>query len=383
MKKVSNAYKEAMQKKIRERSYISVTLGVVNSDAQNTAKFSGDYTYWSSKSLPLRNDANYVEYATLEQNYMRVDGSMYFLPRVDDGLYQTKPSPLTTNDLVGKIRIDFPQEYSIKGLTLRFGRYYPTRFNIVTEAKTLSYENDSDEFTTSDVLGDTTYIEIIPISMIGGNQRLRLEKIVMGIGLTYTNNDVSTSDFEEFVNGVSNELPYQKFNVTILDSNNVYNVDDSNSFINFLETGQNITISYGITLDDDSVEWVQKATLLLSDWKSKRNQMSFSATDLISTMEDEYDKGYKIYDRTAYEEAISILQDFGLEPDEYIVDDCLRDITLHNPMPKASHKECLQLLCNATRCILFQDEYGRIIIKANFATVIDTDDMEVTTNENA
>ena len=383
MKKVSNAYKEAMQKKIRERSYISVTLGVVNSDAQNTAKFSGDYAYWSSKSLPLRNDANYVEYATLEQNYMRVDGSMYFLPRVDNGLYQTKPSPLTTNELVGKIRIDFPQEYSIKGLTLRFGRYYPTRFNIVTETKTLSYENDSDEFTTSDVLGDTTYIEIIPISMIGGNQRLRLEKIVMGIGLTYTNNDVSTSDFEEFVNGVSNELPYQKFNVTILDSNNVYNVDDSNSFINFLETGQNITISYGITLDDDSVEWVQKATLLLSDWKSKRNQMSFSATDLISTMEDEYDKGYKIYDRTAYEEAISILQDFGLEPDEYIVDDCLRDITLHNPMPKASHKECLQLLCNATRCILFQDEYGKIIIKANFANVIDPDDMEVTTNGNA
>ena len=114
MKKVSNAYKEAMQKKIRERSYISVTLGVVNSDAQNTAKFSGDYTYWSSKSLPLRNDANYVEYATLEQNYMRVDGSMYFLPRVDNGLYQTKPSPLTTNDLVGKIRIDFHKSIPLR-----------------------------------------------------------------------------------------------------------------------------------------------------------------------------------------------------------------------------------------------------------------------------
>ena len=52
-------------------------------------------------------------------------------------------------------------------------------------------------------------------------------------------------------------------------------------------------------------------------------------------------------------------------------------------MPKASHKECLQLLCNATRCILFQDEYGKIIIKANFANVIDPDDMEVTTNGNA
>lgn len=60
----------------------------------------------------------------------------------------------------------------------------------------------------------------------------------MGVGLTYKNNDVSTASFEEFVNGISAEIPYRKLSVTILDKNNVYNVDDDNSFINFLETGQ-------------------------------------------------------------------------------------------------------------------------------------------------
>lgn len=380
MKKVSDAYKEAMEKKIRDRSYISVTLGVVNSDAQNTAQFGGDYAYWSNKSLPFRNDANYVEYATLEQNYMRVDGSMYFLPKVNSGLYQLKSSPITTKDLLGRIRIDFLREFSIKGLTLKFGRYYPKKFQIVTEQKELSYDNELEEFTTSDVLGDTTYIEIIPLIMVGGQQRFRLEKVVMGVGLTYTNNDVVSSSFEEFLNGVSNEIPYQKFNLSILDNNNVYNVDDSNSFINFLETGQKITLSYGITLDDGQVEWMQKSSMLLSDWKSQRNKMSFSATDIFATMEDEYDKGNKIYDRTAYAEAVSILQDFGLEPDEYVIDDCLRDITLHNPMPKQPHRECLQLLCNATRCVFYQDEDGRVVIKANFANVIDPEDMTATSN---
>ena len=34
--------------------------------------------------------------------------------------------------------------------------------------------------------------------MVGGNKRLRVEKIVMGVGLTYRNNDVSTASFEEF-----------------------------------------------------------------------------------------------------------------------------------------------------------------------------------------
>lgn len=383
MIKASNAYKSAMQKKIRDRAYISITLGVVNGDAQNTAYFDGDYAYWGNKVLPFRNDAEYTEYATLEKNYMRVDGQMYFLPRETSGLYQLRNAPLTTQNIMETVKVAFPQEYSIKGLTIDFGKYYPTSFKIVTDEKELTYTNDKNDFSTTDVIGDTTNIQIIPISMVGGNKRLRVEKIVMGVGLTYRNNDVSTSSFEEFVNGISAEIPYRKLSVTILDKNNVYNVDDDNSFINFLETGQKMELSYGMVLADDTVEWHKKATMLLTDWNSKKNQMSFTANDVLSTLEDNYTIGNKIYDRTAYAEAISILTDAGFEPDEYFVDDCLRDVNLHNPMPEASHKECLQLLCNASRCILFVDSDGRVNIKANFANVIDPEDMQVTSNGTA
>lgn len=383
MIKASNAYKSAMQKKIRDRAYISITLGVVNGDAQNTAYFDGDYAYWGNKVLPFRNDAEYTEYATLEQNYMRVDGQMYFLPRKTSGLYQLRNAPLTTQNVMETVKVTFPQEYSIKGLTIDFGKYYPTSFKIVTDEKELTYTNDKHDFSTTDVIGNTTNIQIIPISMVEGNKRLRVEKIVMGVGLTYRNNDVSKSSFEEFVNGISVEIPYRKLSVTILDKNNVYNVDDDNSFINFLKTGQKMELSYGMVLADDTVEWHKKATMLLTDWNSKKNQMSFTANDVLSTLEDNYTIGNKIYDRTAYAEAISILTDAGFEPDEYFVDDCLRDVSLHNPMPEASHKECLQLLCNASRCILFVDSDGRVNIKANFANVIDPEDMQVTSNGTA
>lgn len=383
MIKASNAYKSAMQKKIRDRAYISITLGVVNDDAQNTAYFDGDYAYWGNKVLPFRNDAEYTEYATLEQNYMRVDGQMYFLPRETSGLYQLRNAPLTTQNVMETVKVAFPQEYSIKGLTIDFGKYYPTSFKIVTDEKELTYTNDKHDFSTTDVIGNTTNIQIIPISMVGGNKRLRVEKIVMGVGLTYRNNDVSTASFEEFVNGISAEIPYRKLSVTILDKNNIYNVDDDNSFINFLETGQKMELSYGMVLSDDTVEWHKKATMLLTDWNSKKNQMSFTANDVLSTLEDNYTIGNKIYDRTAYAEAISILTDAGFEPDEYFVDDCLRDVNLHNPMPESPHKECLQLLCNASRCILFVDSDGRVNIKANFANVIDPEDMQVTSNGTA
>lgn len=383
MIKASNAYKSAMQKKIRDRAYISITLGVVNGDAQNTAYFDGNYAYWGNKVLPFRNDAEYTEYATLEQNYMRVDGQMYFLPRETSGLYQLRNAPLTTQNIMETVKVTFPQEYSIKGLTIDFGKYYPTSFKIVTDEKELTYTNSKHDFSTTDVIGNTTNIQIIPMSMVGGNKRLRVEKIVMGVGLTYRNNDVSTASFEEFVNGISAEIPYRKLSVTILDKNNVYNVDDDNSFINFLETGQKMELSYGMVLSDETVEWHKKATMLLTDWNSKKNQMSFTANDVLSTLEDNYTIGNKIYDRTAYAEAISILKDAGFEPDEYFVDDCLRDVSLHNPMPEAPHKECLQLLCNASRCILFVDSDGRVNIKANFANVIDPADMQVTSNGTA
>ena len=49
-------------------------------------------------------------------------------------------------------------------------------------------------------------------------------------------------------------------------------------------------------------------------------------------------------------------------------------------MPKEQHKICLQLLANACRCIIKQDEYGRIVIRANFANIIDSDNVDVSTN---
>ena len=135
-----------------------------------------------------------------------------------------------------------------------------------------------------------------------------------------------------------------------------------------------------ITLDEGTVEWNQIATTYLKDWKSQKGIVSFTATDRLEQMEDEYSLANRIYDRTAYEEAESIFADARLQPDEYYIDEYLNDVPLHNPMPNGTHKECLQLLANACRCIIRQDENGVIRIMANFANVIDPTDLSVSTN---
>ena len=76
---VSSRYKEAMSKKLRDRAYISIGIGIVNQNAQENATLNSSVSYWSKGNIFNTNQSN-IEYATLEQNLFKTDGSMYFMP---------------------------------------------------------------------------------------------------------------------------------------------------------------------------------------------------------------------------------------------------------------------------------------------------------------
>ena len=375
---VSSAYKQAMNKPFRDRAYISVGIGVINQNAQESGVVNADLSYWSKGDI-FNTNQSYIEYATLEENHFKADGSMYFMPE-NDGAVQLLTNGIVAEDFGQGFRIDFPQIYAIKGITLEFGSAYPTEFTVETSEKTLTFINDSSKFVTDEVLGDTDYIVITPISMVGGKQRFRIQSVLMGVGLAYSNNQTKSAEIVESVSSISDELPSENFKFSFYDEENRFNIDDENSFVAFLETMQKIQLSFGMTLEDGSVEWHQISTTYLKDWKSQKGIVTLTSTDRLEQMEDEYSLANRIYDRTAYEEAQSIMADAGLEPDEYYLDEYLNDVPLHNPMPEGTHKECLQILANACRCIIKQDESGRIMIVANFANVLDPDDLEVSTN---
>lgn len=378
MIKVSNEWKDIMSRPVRNRAFISVGIGVINQDAQESAIADGDFAYWSRGNV-FNTSQSRVEYATLEENYLKADGKMLFMPENDEYM-QLNYNGLTTENPLGAIRIDFPNVFSIKGLTLDFGSAYPLSFTIHTKSKRLLFSNDKSRFVTNAVLGDTDYILITPINMVGGQQRFRLQSILMGVGLQYSNAQTKTFNMDEYVSSISEDLPCSNLKYTFYDEENNFDVDDDNSFIDFLDTMQKVTVSFGLEHDDGKVEWKQIATQYLKDWKSQKGIVDISATDRLSQMEDEYTLANRIYDRTAYDEAESIFTDAGLQPDEYFIDEYLRDVPLHNPMPNGTHKECLQILANACRSIIRQDENGRIQVVANFATVLDPDDLQIETN---
>lgn len=380
MKKVSNEYKKAMNQIIREQAYISVVLAEVNGIAQNDARFLTEGAYFSDTNTPF-NTNEQITYATFEENFTLADGKSKILPREGSGIMLD--NGYTSENILGSVTIQFGNTYSIKGLTINFGSGYPTKFKITTDVNSEGtvYTNDSEKFVTTDTIGDISSLTITPITMVGGNQRLRIKRIIMGVGLSYNNEVVESADLSEEISDISEDIPDTQLKVSVLDKENKYNVNNTDSFIDYLTTGQLVTVSFGVALDEDStdIEWLQTQTLYLSDWSAKNGKFTFSATNIFAQKNDKYTLGNRIYTRTAYDEAVSIFTDLGLEPDDYTIDNYLKSIKLTNPMPEDTHANCLLLLCNACRCIFFQDGDGVIHIQGNFALNLEPEDITLTT----
>lgn len=380
MIKVNSFYKAAMNKRIREQGFISVTLAEINGIAQNDSKITTGGAYWSNAKSPFEPVPITQEYATFEQNFAKADGKMLVMPR--QGEETLVDVGYCSPGIQQAVTVKFGNSYAIKGLTIDFGEGYPTSIKITTNLNSIgtTYSLNEPVFKTTDTLGEINSLTITPLTMVGGKQRLRIKQILMGVGLQYNNEVVAEAELTEQISSISEDIPDTTFSVKILDEKNEYNVNNVDSFIDYLTGGQVVTTSFGIALDEEAtqIEWIQTQTLYLTDWSSKQNEFTFTANNIFANMNGTYSAGNRIYTRTAYQEAVNIFTDMGLSPSDYNIDPYLQTVTLTNPMPEDTHANSLLLLCNATRCIFYQDNEGVIQIKANFIFNIAPEDMTVT-----
>ena len=186
MQPASNLYKSVMNRMKRPRGYMSISVGVVNNEAQSSAAFSDDYeyAYWSDFKVPFTNKSPTYKYATLEQNYFKADGSFFILPEETEAVIYSY-TPITSKNILGAIGVTLQKNYSIRGLTIDFGDAYPSKFKITSAEYEYTYEITNGYFESEDIIGETNYIIITPLEMSGVNQRLRINNILLGIGLNY------------------------------------------------------------------------------------------------------------------------------------------------------------------------------------------------------
>lgn len=373
MQKVSKAYKESMKSSLRERAYIMISFGLVNQEAQAKATVdNGSYAYYSNKDNIFGEHIDDTVYATLEEEFTKVDGSMFFLPRATEGgrYYDTG---IVSDKLVSEARCEVVISLNtiatdFKGLTINFGENYPVDFDIVgSTGQTIECRgNTKSKWSTEEVLENTTYIKLVFYKMKNPQSRLRIYSIMFGYGLVYYNDSVMSSALDSYVSPIGADVPQFDFSVTLKNYDHYFNVDNPNSAINYLETGQEMDIMYGYqTPGSDTIEWIQGNHLWCSEWESDDNTATIRCQDIFRNMDGEYVKGlYSATGKSYYALAEEILKDAGIS--EYYIDPRLKKLYSNNPIPRVKYKEALQIIANACRCILTQSRDGKVQIKSNF-----------------
>jgi hypothetical protein len=350
-----------------------ISFGLVNQEAQAKATVdNGSYAYYSNKDNIFGEHIDDTVYATLEEEFTKVDGSMFFLPRATEGgrYYDTG---IVSDKLISEARCEVIISLNtiatdFKGLTINFGENYPVDFDIVgSTGQTIEFRgNTKSKWSTEEVLENTTYIKLVFYKMKNPQSRLRIYSIMFGYGLVYYNDSVMSSALDSYVSPIGADVPQFDFSVTLKNYDHYFNVDNPNSAINYLETGQEMDIMYGYqTPGSDTIEWIQGNHLWCSEWESDDNTATIRCQDIFRNMDGEYVKGlYSAAGKSYYALAEEILKDAGIS--EYYIDPRLKKLYSNNPIPRVKYKEALQIIANACRCVLTQSRDGKVQIKSNF-----------------
>jgi hypothetical protein len=263
MQNVSQDYKKMMQLPIRNRGYISARIGIISSTAQENIEAlesKNEFAYFSNNVDAFKEELQISVYATGEENFSKVDGSMFFLP---------EPAPvnhfyndgIVTADLLGSVCVSFDGNIAdIKGLTIDFGEYYPTSLKVIYDHGERTYSNSESIFVTEDTFDAVTYLIIQPLEMVNGNGRLRIFQFTCGISNTFSNKQVKNYTYKEFVSTVCEALPSQDMTLTVDNQNLYYNPDNPESASAYLEQGQKMKVAFGYDVlgDGNGAQLIQK-----------------------------------------------------------------------------------------------------------------------------
>ena len=387
MKSVSNAYKASMKAMLRNRSYVRITFGNVDT----TAATDGE---WESNGAASISEFETVDYAyqygdtyvSLELNRWALDGKSLLVPTgedVQDGFISSLMSDAEGNFTTPPV---ITREFSLKhifpGLTLTFDtrqQEWPLEVTAdfylngeVVDTQTVSITSVQTTITTTATEIDkvtTTFDRCLPY------RRPRLENVLYGLNVQFVNKDIVSTQQKHDVDPLSRRLPTETMQFTILDYEHKYDPDNPAGIYAYVDKNSPIEIQFGYELPDGSVEWLKPDNYVLNAKPSaQNNQATFNGTGLIGSLTGTFYKS-KLGSKSLYNMAEEVLLDAGLTLTEqgtnpWEIDEALKDMFTTAALPIDTHMNCLQLIAHAACCRLYTDDDNIIHIRPFGVTVI-------------
>ena len=407
MQTVSDSWKNEHKKSMLNESYVEISLDIADPVAIADASSVDNGAIYISNSASLTDGGETAStpYCTLEQNLWCLDGSRKAIPETSIDKTSFISDVLSDDTCVfsGKIptiTINFDEIHDtlIPGITL----HWSTAYNEFAESFDVVAYNGNTVVASKSVTGNKSVKSLIFVDIANYNKivilirkwclpnhRARVEDVLIGINKVYGKGELFDYSHTQSVDPVSTSLPKFEINFSIDNVDDEYNPYNEYGLAKYLMERQEIKARYGLKLADGSIEWIPGGTFFLSEWYAKQNGLTadFTARDMLEFMSDVYKESHNVSSRTLYDLAIKILKAANLPQtssggDRWVIDeDRLRAITTTAPLPEDTLANCLQLIANAGRCVLYQDRNGILHIEPLKGSETDTStdtDYEIT-----
>lgn len=387
MKSVSNAYKASMKAMLRNRSYVRITFGNVDT----TAATDGEWESNGAASISEFETVDYAyqygdTYAALELNRWALDGKTLIVPTgedVQDGFISSLMSDGAGNfSTPPVITREFSLKHIFPGLTLTFDtrqQEWPLEVTADFYLNGEVVDTQTVSITSVQTTISTTATEIDKVTITFDRclpyRRPRLENVLYGLNVQFVNKDIVSTQQKHDVDPLSRRLPTKTMQFTILDYEHKYDPDNPAGIYAYVDKNSPIEIQFGYELPDGSVEWLKPDNYVLNAKPSaQNNQATFNGTGLIGSLTGTFYKS-KLGSKSLYDMAQEVLLDAGLTLTEqgenpWEIDNALKNMFTTAALPIDTHMNCLQLIAHAACCRLYTDDDNIIHIRPFGVTVI-------------
>lgn len=376
---VSQAYKAAMRRRIREASvHATVYFGMFDGSAANDAAptWAPAEPYAGPENLLAGVEIG-TSYAAFERRALRLDGAQRLLPHRSVEWRRQGYISQALADSGGAfseppyIDIAFSRPHSMVGLTLTFdAAYRPPAALVVTswrEGEQLSAQQVTEgigHVLQGEFLLDEVDRIRITFQQAAPGARIHLQGLAFGIGYLYADDMLQSLTEKHAGSPVSLEIPASGLQFSLKNEAGRFAVDGQTALQRFLAQGQQATVDYKVETAQAAQE-LPGGVWMLDTWKVDGATATFSLVDEMerlnkSTYETAAFDGQA---HTLYALAQNVLNDAGLPPERYYIDPALKDTSTPCPLPLVSHAAALQLIAGAGRARLYVSRQGVVTLE--------------------
>lgn len=320
------------------------------SDSQPSSSYNQDFANISR----VKENLITTEYGTADLNQFVLDGSKEIIPdSVDDIVFMSNKKSnencfFENNPIV---HIDFSEKHTSAGITISFGVNVPQKIKVSwyffggTKIASKEYEPNGKEYFCKYQADNYGAIDIEFLETKLPNTSATLQYILYGQDIKWSVSQIKNAILFEEVDDTSATLSINTANISILDENNDFDIQNQNGSWKSVQKNQVVEISEYI----DGTEY-DMGKYYLSEFGFSKNISNFVLVDTIGLMDSYTFYGGKYYNNV---KAGIILESIfsAANVKKYSISKDVYDIELTGILEIQTCREALQMVCFACSAI--------------------------------